>query len=911
MAFSDKVKLAVKRRANFTCCWCHDHDVPVEIHHVIPQADGGSDDIDNAAPLCPTCHTKYGNNPDHRKEIRSRRDHWYEICEERRSVATSPADDPEISIARLPATGETFVAREEELAQLDAAWEDGTTKLFALVAMGGAGKSALVNKWLDGLETDDWRGAERVLGWSFYSQGTDSTGASSDAFTEYALDWLGYDGDVITSPWRRGEVIAGLVKERRTLLVLDGLEPLQHPPGTQTGHLKDPAIQALVRELSRQNPGLLVVTTRVPVADVAGRAGVVSVDLEKLPPVSGAELLKRLGVEGSAKELRTTSKEFGGHGLALTLLGTYLRDVEGGDVRKRHEVPVIDPDAEGGAHAERVMESYADWLGEGPELQMLRLLGLFDRPAEPAALAAVRAEPEIPRLTDGLGAGEETSWKSALGRLRKARLVAPEEGGEAHGGGGLDAHPLVRVYFGARLRERSDEVWRSGHARLYDYYRQSTDDQPDTLEGLLPLYAAVVHGCRAGRVQEACDEVYRRRIQRGDEYFSTRKLGAFGAELTALAALFDRPWDRPSEALSAPYRAWILNEAGFNLRALGRLPEAVQPMRAGLEMQTAAENWLNAAVQAGNLSELHLTLGSVSDAVGTGEESVELAETSGDIFQRMINRTTLADALHQAGRVEASAAAFREAEASQAEWQPEYPRLYSLPGYRYCDLLLSLADLHHPSPGGAAYGSQGREPLEALEAGDHATSPGVDTPGYHMSPSGLGIVADPGSPRHAAYQQILERAQQTLGWARQASASLLDFALDHLTLARGHLALGQPEPAAEHFDRAVDGLRQAGQDEFIVRGLLHRATHHRLQGNPQAAARDLEEAQDIAERGSMRLHLADVHLGWTHLHLHQGDRENAREHLERARELVEATGYGRREEELRRLEDAWPSRDVL
>lgn len=80
MAFSESVKLAVKKKANFTCCWCQDRRNKVDVHHIIPQADGGPDDEDNAAPLCGSCHDLYGNNPDLRKEIRLRRDQWYEIC---------------------------------------------------------------------------------------------------------------------------------------------------------------------------------------------------------------------------------------------------------------------------------------------------------------------------------------------------------------------------------------------------------------------------------------------------------------------------------------------------------------------------------------------------------------------------------------------------------------------------------------------------------------------------------------------------------------------------------------------------------------------------------------------------------------------------------------------------------------
>ena len=77
------------------------------------------------------------------------------------------------------------------------------------------------------------------------------------------------------------------------------------------------------------------------------------------------------------------------------------------------------------------------------------------------------------------------------------------------------------------------------------------------------------------------------------------------------------------------------------------------------------KNWKNAAISASNLSELYLTLGDVAQALNYAQQSVELADRSGDAFQRMVNRTTLADALHQAGRLSEAEAAFREAEEMQ------------------------------------------------------------------------------------------------------------------------------------------------------------------------------------------------------------------------------------------------------
>ncbi len=77
MAFSEELKLKIRKRAAFRCCICQ--VIPVEIHHIDPQSNGGSDDEDNAAPLCPTCHERYGNNPSWRKKITEMRDYWYSV----------------------------------------------------------------------------------------------------------------------------------------------------------------------------------------------------------------------------------------------------------------------------------------------------------------------------------------------------------------------------------------------------------------------------------------------------------------------------------------------------------------------------------------------------------------------------------------------------------------------------------------------------------------------------------------------------------------------------------------------------------------------------------------------------------------------------------------------------------------
>ena len=109
------------------------------------------------------------------------------------------------------------------------------------------------------------------------------------------------------------------------------------------------------------------------------------------------------------------------------------------------------------------------------------------------------------------------------------------------------------------------------------------------------------------------------------------------------------------------------------------------------------------------------------------------------------------------------------------------------------------------------------------------------------------------------------------------------------------------EQAAAHLNRAVDGLRQAGHQDDLPRGLLARAALHRAQAQYTKDQRDLEETLAIATRGGMRLYEADSHLEYTRLHLACGEREAARESLSRARKMIEQMGYHRRDGEVAAL----------
>jgi tetratricopeptide (TPR) repeat protein len=198
------------------------------------------------------------------------------------------------------------------------------------------------------------------------------------------------------------------------------------------------------------------------------------------------------------------------------------------------------------------------------------------------------------------------------------------------------------------------------------------------------------------------------------------------------------------------------------------LADAVEPMQAAAEAAVKSEDWKNAAISYSNLSELHLTLGNVPEAVAAARQSVDFADRSGDSFQRMVSRTTLADALHQSGDLAEAMRLFAEADRLQAESKPEYPILSSLAGCQYCDLLL-----------------------------------------------GRGQTAE-----------VLRRASETIRTGA-GYYSLLSTGLDHISLGRAHPS-GSVE-AARHLDQAVTFLRRSGQLYYLPRALLARGTPHDLE----------------------------------------------------------------------------------
>lgn len=781
------------------------------------------------------------------------------------SSAHHPVPDIEI---RLPITGAHLVGRDQELVRLDRTWSCEQANILSIVAWGGVGKSALVNHWLGTVAHDGWRGAARVFGWTFSSQGIRESVTSADEFMHAALRFCGDPEPQMGTPWDKGQRLARLLSAKRTLLLLDGLEPLQHPPGPQAGKVKDPALATLLQALALHNPGLCIITTRLVVADIAAfyttTAPVLS--LEALSDEAGGTLLETLGVVGTAAECRTASREFAGHALALHLLGAYLCEACSGDVRRRREIAVLDDWSQEGGHAWRIMASYEQWFGQGPEVAVLRLLGLFERLASATEIAALRAVPPIPGLTEPLVSLSESQWMYALRRLRTAGLLVPPDPNIPQA---LDAHPLVREYYRHQLRTQYPAAWRVGHARLAAYLQASVGDAcPATLDGLLPLYEAVTHACLAGCAPEALD-VFRHRIRRGDQQFSVEQLGAWGIDLVALAQFFSVPWSAVIPDVQVDDRRFLLQAAGECLSTLGRMDEALTPLQQALELAHAHNSWSSAALAATRLSEAYRAHGDLPTALRFAERGATYVRYPDVPVQvQVLSHAFLGFALYWVGQLDAALTAFQEAERLQQRTNPARPLLHAALGYMYCELLL-----------------------------DQLTSE----------------VASLTLPQFTqAWHALRTRIAQTLAWAYQDGRAC-DIGLQHISMGRVHIlawhhtgtiesrAATVQEQATMHVTRAVEYLHSSDHKNYFPRALLARAALYRVQGNFALAHQDINAVLDIVQSTGMEFYQADAYLEKAVLHLaayqatpHIDDYHDATVSLDTAKNFINKMGYHRR-----------------
>ena len=142
-------------------------------------------------------------------------------------------------------------------------------------------------------------------------------------------------------------------------------------------------------------------------------------------------------------------------------------------------------------------------------------------------------------------------------------------------------------------------------------------------------------------------------------------------------------------------------------------------------------------------------------------------------------------------------------------------------------------------------------------------------------------------------------------------------------------SIGAARTAGDTIQKAVELLQAAADRAWVPRGLIARAAFRRVAGDFDGARRDLDEVEEIAEPGPMRLHLCDIALERARIALARREAfaplnalvdpsppppaspdaaeaarllKEARKELDAARKLIADCGYHRRDAELAELD---------
>jgi len=230
-----------------------------------------------------------------------------------------------VDISRLPHPSTKLVGRIDELKDLKNALLDKNKNIAYICAAGGIGKSALTFQWLKTMQPD-YLGIEKVFAWSFYSQGSHDTQNSSTAFFQEALPFFGFNGEMPKDDTAKGHLLVKYLNNQSFILILDGLEPLQHRVNILDGELKDVGIRALIDDLFyhglKVEKSLVLISSRQPLKELENwdQEKYLNLDLKTLNEKDSIHKLQNLGVKGTEQEFKQTFQEIQGYVLSLILL---------------------------------------------------------------------------------------------------------------------------------------------------------------------------------------------------------------------------------------------------------------------------------------------------------------------------------------------------------------------------------------------------------------------------------------------------------------------------------------------------------------------------------------------------------------------------------------------------------------
>lgn len=750
-----------------------------------------------------------------------------------------------ISVSLLPATNSKVYGRKRELKTLNSIWREGVANVAQIVAFGGVGKSCLINYWLSALNTEDYFGASRVYAWSFYWQGASSEIKSSgDFFIEHALEWFGDENPSKGTPLSKATRLADLIRAEKTLLILDGIEPLQHTPGPRGGFVESPAVALLIRELAAENNGLCLISSRMEIADLDTFEDerVATLQLGNLPVNAAIDLLRSLGVHGEQEDFRAAVNKYACHPLSLNLLGGYLSVVSRGAIGEFRKMDSLYDEQSQSAHAKRIMEAYLEWFAGTPAQYLLYIIGLLGRATTLQELKSIAAVREIDGLTQGLRSLTHSQWSYALKRLDESRLVSVSN---SAGGLVVDSHPFVREHIAGALKQSQSFIWLEGNKLLFEFFQRGVSEHPANLHELNNLFRAVIYATRAKMFSEAF-ELYFFRIKNG---YTMLSMGSHFADQACLKAFFKEPWSEPVAGLSDEAKNHLYSSLAANLISLGEIREAMAPSLHSMQWFINNEKWVEATGSAAPYISMLIAAGKLDDAVSMLNDLKPCISNTNNSVIDAVGLSFLGYVQYLRGQVDEARGLFEDSERVLTRFDPGAPVNFPTISAYYCNFLLGTG----------------------------------------------------------AHQAALERSLKTLAWRKSKSWQVaIDttslYASDLLVLGLIFLCRGDLVNARIYLDRQVELFRACDEWLYLPTGLHSRAKYFMKAGDFQAAKADLDEALMIASRTGAVFGEWESFLNFAAMYRMLEDAVTCADYLQRASALPDMHLYRFRDAEIAELQ---------
>ena len=623
-----------------------------------------------------------------------------------------------------------------ELDRLCSWWEEGGAGVCALVGLGGAGKTAIAEKFLRLLpgviagspdeKEDMLPKPTTVFIFSFYEE------ASPEIMWDKLYQWCVNELDCGDDRRRLEDQVvpasAGLAQKLlrelsgKNLIILDGLEKVQDDGfrGGLFGHIPDGHLRDFMLTVA---DGLLsaisvIITTRFRLSDpvIASSPIFLQIPVDRLTTKAARSLLRARGVRrGSDDDLDFIANEFGRHALTIDLLGGYIARFYRGNPSAMGSDPIL----------EKVSVSARD-TGADLEIEALRaqekrfarLAARYRETLErrdPAALAAL-----IRVCLFRLGVTAETlasiflrknffdtskrrisgrklaslSYRGLVERLeilREMRLIestATDSGRKMY-----MAHPAVRDGFikdldGESLRKYHDAVRQDLETNLKKRpgYKEPSDPE------ILDLLEEIIHHTLEAGYPDDAFSVYWDLI--GAYLNFGWRLGAYERGERICCAFLKSVGSEPAQipiSLSEQNRKRFVNQRGLYLKNLGHLSLAVGCYKEHNELCVREDDLLGATIGKQNLAIVLSLRGRTADSLATIEEALVFAEGSKEDEQIKSALGLRAHVRGLRGDIEGAFADFMAAEQlqQQIERNPDRP-LWQIWGIFYAELLLRI-----------------------------------------------------------------------------------------------------------------------------------------------------------------------------------------------------------------------------